>query len=130
MGIVEEVLTDFLSELRDLADTSYETLKELESMDELSDSSAMKSLVDSLSESTDDGEKQMSKAETEKYARMFRRDYNKVKRWAGVVTKWQNRYQRRPSAGIKKIVDKYAIELELAIEAFSKKVNEAKAQGK
>merc|ERR1719284_2043243 len=110
MGIVEEVLTDFLSELRDLADTSYETLKELESMD--------------------DGEKQMSEAETKKYAKMFRRDYKKVERWAAVVTKWQNRYKKRPSAGLKKIVDKYAIELELAIEAFSKKVNEAKAQGK
>merc|ERR1712187_140963 len=109
---------------------SYQTMKELESMDELSDSSAMKSLVDSLSESTDDGEKQLSEAETKKYAKMFRRDYKKVELWAAVVTKWQNRYQRRPSAGIKKIVDKYAIELEKAIEAFSKKVNEAKAQGK
>merc|ERR1712193_447785 len=125
MGIVDEVLTDFLN------DRSFETLSELS--DSMSESNAYNSLVSSLSESTDNEcEKKLSKEQTKKYARMFPRAYRAVQRWAnrrvdadnrlkGAWGRWKKRAQRRCDYTEKK--------LERALEVFSKAVNEAKAAG-
>merc|ERR1712018_343802 len=126
MGIVEEVLTDFLN------DWSFETLSELS--DSMSDSNAYNSLVTSLSESTDnDCEKKLSKAQTKKYARMFPRAYRAVRVWANRRVAADNRLKRSSGRWKKRAqgyVDYAEKKLESALEAFSKAVNEAKAAGK
>merc|ERR1712241_1299594 len=117
MGIVDEVLTDFLN------DKSFETLSELS--DSMSESNAYNSLVSSLSESTDNEcEKKLSKEQTKKYARMFPWAYRRVdadNRLKGAWGRWKKRAQRRCDYTEKK--------LERALEVFSKAVNEAKAAG-
>merc|ERR1712088_1234778 len=86
-------------------------------------------LLDFLSESTDnDCEKQLSKEETKKYARMFRSEYKAVQRWANRRVAAESRLKRAPRRWKKRVqrrVDFAEKMLEHALEVFSQKVNEA-----
>merc|ERR1712025_283825 len=133
MGIVDEVLTDFLEDLRELSDTTFETMGELS--DSLSESTAYSSFVSALSESTD-GEcaSKLSKSQTRKYARMFPKEYRAVRVWAirrvnaeSYAKRVRSRYAKKRA---QRRVDFTEARLEKALEVFSKKVNEAKAAGK
>ena len=91
----------------------------------------------------DDGELQLSTQETRKYALMFKREYRRVKDWEKKLSVWQKRLKKRELKesnrpislrssmyrNAEKKCERYAIQLEKAIEAFSEKVNEAKRAG-
>merc|ERR1712025_215174 len=104
MGIMEEVLTDFLNDLR------------------------------SLSESTDNEcAKQLSKEETEKYAKEFPSEYEAMQKWEIRRVNAENFLKNLRNQAMKKRVHKRVNnikkELEKAKQVFIQKVNEAMEGG-